>query len=157
MMRARPTGVPSNIDVSAATLALVEGVFALIDTSRDVQLYYQKAREVLELCRQALKAAKAIADDRSLRLMEVPRAKSPSYATKALVQPEPHTTLAEETIPRATSPATPAIAVPVDLGLRIAELHLAGKGVRQIARELGINPSTVSRRLGGVWRAVDRG
>jgi DNA-binding NarL/FixJ family response regulator len=34
-----------------------------------------------------------------------------------------------------------------DLGLRIAELAAKGKGVRQIARQIGVAPSTVSRRL----------
>jgi hypothetical protein len=37
--------------------------------------------------------------------------------------------------------ATPA------LGDRIADLVARGVGVRQIARQLGVNPSTVSRRL----------
>jgi hypothetical protein len=36
---------------------------------------------------------------------------------------------------------------PEDLGRRIAELDGSGLGVRQIARILGVNPSTVSRRL----------
>ncbi|MGH8850614.1 MAG: helix-turn-helix domain-containing protein [Casimicrobiaceae bacterium] len=36
---------------------------------------------------------------------------------------------------------------PGPLGLRIAELAAHGWGVRQIARILGVNPSTVSRRL----------
>lgn len=34
-----------------------------------------------------------------------------------------------------------------DLASGIAKLRMAGKGVRQIARELALNPSTVSRRL----------
>jgi DNA-binding NarL/FixJ family response regulator len=36
---------------------------------------------------------------------------------------------------------------PPSLAERIAELAAAGKGVREIARELEVNPSTVSRRL----------
>jgi len=36
---------------------------------------------------------------------------------------------------------------PGNLGLRIAELAAHGKGVREIARQLGVNASTVSRRL----------
>ena len=45
--------------------------------------------------------------------------------------------------------APPAVSVPTrhDLGPRIAELRAHGQGVRQIARILGVNPSTVSRRL----------
>jgi IS30 family transposase len=34
-----------------------------------------------------------------------------------------------------------------DLGRRIANLDGSGFGVREIARILGVNPSTVSRRL----------
>lgn len=36
---------------------------------------------------------------------------------------------------------------PGNLGLRIAELAAGGMGVRAIARELAVNPSTVTRRL----------
>ncbi len=44
--------------------------------------------------------------------------------------------------------ATP-VRLPIrgDLGVRIAELAAHGKDVRQIARILGVPPSTVSRRL----------
>jgi DNA-binding CsgD family transcriptional regulator len=51
-----------------------------------------------------------------------------------------------------TRKATPAATL-VDpaalssLGERIAWLRIQRKGIRQIARELGVNPSTVSRRL----------
>jgi DNA-binding NarL/FixJ family response regulator len=38
-------------------------------------------------------------------------------------------------------------APPPDLAPRIAELRASGKGVRQIARELQIAPSTVTRAL----------
>ena len=46
----------------------------------------------------------------------------------------------------ATGSATPRVAQ-VDIGPRIAELRAHGHGVRQIARILGVNASTVSRRL----------
>ena len=40
-----------------------------------------------------------------------------------------------------------AITGPGNLGLRIAELAAGGMGVRAIARELGVNASTITRRL----------
>jgi hypothetical protein len=52
---------------------------------------------------------------------------------------------------RADAPAPAARVAPTtgpgNLGLSIAELRAAGRGVREIARELGVNASTVSRQL----------
>jgi DNA-binding NarL/FixJ family response regulator len=45
---------------------------------------------------------------------------------------------------------TPPVAAKIQrasLAVRIAELRANGMGVREIARQLGVNPSTVSRRL----------
>jgi DNA-binding NarL/FixJ family response regulator len=50
----------------------------------------------------------------------------------------------------ATRPVAPPPRLsPIELGVRIAQLRASGMGVREIARELGVHPSTVSRRLRG--------
>ena len=51
------------------------------------------------------------------------------------------------------TPAAIPTNVPGNLGPRIAQLAVQGKGVREIARELGVHPSTVSRRLRNPQRA----
>jgi hypothetical protein len=155
---------PSIWNLSTATLELIEGVYALLDADRAVPLHYERARRVLKLCRAALAASKeACTGDVALEAATVPHDTAPHIAGGQLVPIDdsatPSTISAktrESTVDQsiATLAPTPALA---DLGRRIAELRFAGKGVRQIARELGVNPSTVSRRLRGVWRAVDRG
>ena len=52
----------------------------------------------------------------------------------------------------ASTPTT----VPRDLGRRIAELREHGMGVRAIARQLGVNASTVCRRLRRAQHLVAR-
>lgn len=76
----------------------------------------------------------------------------PRYATKAQAVLELcRLALNEINAPqdKACGAATPPIVStpPGNLGLRIADLAAHGKGVREIARLLGVNASTVSRRL----------
>jgi hypothetical protein len=61
-----------------------------------------------------------------------------------------------ETQDEAREAAVPLVAPttgPGNLCLRIAELAARGAGVREIARQLGVNASTVSRRLRRAQRA----
>lgn len=57
---------------------------------------------------------------------------------------------------RETGAAPVAVTVSRDLGSRIAELSAGGNGVRKIARILGVNPSTVSRRLASSRRCAQQ-
>jgi hypothetical protein len=145
--------------IYAATLALVEGVFALVELNRDDLAYYGKAREVLELCRSALLAAKAtlhMAGPSSNAAPREKRAPTPLDAGELCApvvdDPKPAKAVAAQATTSSRTAESGAA-----LGPLIAELHSAGKGVREIGRALGVSPSTVSRRLRGVWRAVDRG
>jgi hypothetical protein len=99
------------VTLPAATIRLVKGVVALLDTARDDPLYYERAQGLLEACKVALVAIGQEAE---------------GCDTK-------------------TTPV--AVHVRGDLGRRIARLAFEGKGTRQIARILGVAPSTVSRTL----------
>ena len=84
-----------------------------------------------------------------LALIGMPRG-DPHYREKALaVLGLASTTLeAIEAAPAEnTGTATVAPTGPGNIGLRIAELAGRGQGARAIARQLGVHPSTVSRRL----------
>ena len=132
----------SATDLKARTMAIIAAVLELIKAcgTFETAAHRESATRALDLCKDYLMALRS---QQEVAGQPVALENKPAPASTGQDRYEIARRIGVSTLFLDELEAK----APPDLSARIAELAAEGMGVRAIARELKVNPSTVSRRL----------